>query len=158
MRKHTDWYSKRLARCYQNMVRRCKDRNNEYYGGRGIRVCEEWLNDPQAFNDWAVENGYQQKLTIDRIDNDGDYCPENCHWVTKSYNCARKRKTRLFKYGEYVMTLREWAKFMNLPKNYFVNMSRIYKGEMFDYYMVGAIEGFHPIFVRPPKKRKKKDA
>lgn len=79
-------------RCYSPKHNRYKD-----YGGRGITICEEWRNDYAAFRDWAMANGYDPNAprgvcTIDRIDVDGNYCPENCRWVDNKTQCKNKRK------------------------------------------------------------------
>lgn len=74
------------------MIHRCKNENNKYYknyGGRGIKVCEEWMNSLQKFYDWATLNGWKKGLSIDRKDNDGDYTPENCQWITRSENSRK---------------------------------------------------------------------
>lgn len=62
--------------------------NYRFYGGKGIKVCAEWRDDFLAFYNWAIENGYKDNLTIDRIDSDGDYCPQNCRWITQSENAT----------------------------------------------------------------------
>ena len=63
------------------------------YGGRGITICDEWKNDFVSFHDWAISNGYEENkgLSIDRIDNDGNYCPENCRWTTKTIQARNQR-------------------------------------------------------------------
>jgi hypothetical protein len=75
------------------MKRRCDDpkvRMYRYYGGRGIRVCEEWRNDYHAFKVWSVQHGFRDGLEIDRIDNDGNYEPSNCRYVTKRENLKNR--------------------------------------------------------------------
>ena len=62
-----------------------------YYGGRGIKVCDKWLSYP-AFYEWAIKNGYQENLSIDRIDVNGDYCPDNCRWATMKEQRANQRE------------------------------------------------------------------
>lgn len=66
----------------------------QYYGGRGICVCDEWQNDFAAFRDWAMSHGYQEGLSIDRIDPDGNYCPENCRWITMAEQQRNKRNSK----------------------------------------------------------------
>ena len=90
----------RLHNIWNCMIRRChkpapSDYENgieAYYHGRGIQVCEEWRTDFNSFYRWALNTGYDDNLTIDRIDPDGDYQPGNCRWVTRSENCSRARK------------------------------------------------------------------
>lgn len=87
----------RLYRTWSAMKQRCFNPNlpiYKYYGGRGITVCDEWKDDFVAFRDWALANGYDDTLTIDRIDNDGDYCPQNCQFLTRSENAAKQRLDR----------------------------------------------------------------
>lgn len=71
----------------------------EYYGGRGIKVCDEWKKDFMAFYNWAMCHGYEKSLTIDRIDVNGNYCPENCRWVTKQIQSINRRKFKKNKSG-----------------------------------------------------------
>ena len=86
----------RLYRIWVGMKQRCLNPNRpkwHRYGGRGIKVCEAWRNDYMSFRNWALNNGYQEDLTIDRIDNDGDYEPDNCRWVTVSENSYHRWET-----------------------------------------------------------------
>lgn len=82
----------KLYRKYRDMLNRCYNPNNcsfKYYGARGIKVCENWLDDYINFENWALKNGYDEnvprgKCTLDRIDNNVDYCPNNCRFTTQS--------------------------------------------------------------------------
>ena len=83
----------KLYRLWESIKARCynpkrKDYNN--YGGRGITICKEWFCF-DAFKNWALENGYQETLTLDRIDNSSNYCPENCRWTTMKEQCSNRR-------------------------------------------------------------------
>lgn len=84
----------RLYRIWQGMKTRTGNPNQEnyrYYGARGIEVCQDWMT-YETFRAWAVAAGYRDDLTIDRVDPDGNYCPENCRWVTPSENSRRVRR------------------------------------------------------------------
>jgi len=87
-RLYKTWFGMK-RRCYNTKLKQYKD-----WGGRGITVCEEWLNDYMVFKKWAVEHGYAPNLTIDRIDNDGNYEPSNCQWLTKSEHGKKSVRDR----------------------------------------------------------------
>lgn len=120
--------NERLYNIYYNMRSRCynnTDKNYKYYCGRGIEVCKEWLNDFQTFYDWAINNGYNDTLTIDRIDNNKGYSPSNCRWVTNKEQQRNKRNNRNITINGDTRCLKEWCEILNL--NYKIVWQRLYK-------------------------------
>lgn len=117
-----------LYKVYYGLKARCENKNNKnyhHYGGRGIKICAEWSN-YEAFEAWALSHGYKEGLTIDRIDVNGDYCPENCRWITQREQTRNKRETvYLTAFGE-TMPLVEWAERYNI--NYATLSRRIKRG------------------------------
>lgn len=102
----------RLYRIWIDMRQRCtwgKAINWHLYGGRGIKVCEEWQNDFSAFKEWAENNGYSDDLQLDRIDNDGNYEPSNCKWSTRSEQGNNRRTCVYITIDGETKTLTEWC-------------------------------------------------
>ena len=100
----------RLYRIWLNMKQRCNNPNNKdyaHYGNRGIKVCTEWENSFDSFRDWAIENGYTAKLTLDRKNNDRGYCPDNCHWATRKEQVNNRSNNLTFTYKGITHTLVE---------------------------------------------------
>lgn len=106
----------RLYRIWNKMKQRTmnpKSSRYHYYGEKGIKVCEEWLN-YETFRDWSLKNGYNDSLTLDRIDVNGDYCPENCHWVDWETQQNNKSNNRMITYNGETKTLAQWAHSANM--------------------------------------------
>ena len=111
----------RLYRIYNDMVSRCyrKSINGyENYGGRGIRVCDEWLGEDgfKNFMSWSFANGYNEELTIDRLDSNGHYEPNNCKWSTRKEQANNTRATIFLEYGREKHSLTEWSEITGIRK------------------------------------------
>ena len=119
----------RLYRIWRNMKVRCynpKNRFFEFYGKRGIAICDEWKDNFQAFYDWAMSNGYADSLTIDRIDVNGNYSPENCRWVDMGTQTKNRRSNRIIDFRGERKTVTEWADIFSI--NVDTLYSRLNKG------------------------------
>ena len=106
----------RLYGIWNSMLNRCEYKKMpsfKYYGARGIKVCEKWHNF-KNFKKWAIENGYSESLTIDRIENSGNYEPTNCRWVTFSEQANNRRNSKVFTVNGETHTIKEWAKIKNV--------------------------------------------
>ena len=104
----------RLHKIWVAMRMRCHDVTSKNYGGRGITVCEEWET-YTAFRDWALSHGYSDDLTIERIDVNGNYCPENCKWITMREQASNRRNNLRVEINGEVKTLAEWCRNYNMP-------------------------------------------
>ena len=110
----------RLYRIYVGMKTRCLNANDKTYkdyGGRGITIAAEWLGENGFINfkEWAVANGYSEKLTLDRIDVNGNYEPCNCRWVTMKVQERNRRDNCYITYKDETKTLSEWCEIFNIP-------------------------------------------
>ena len=110
----------RLYQCYMNMKQRCYNSNcNQFkdWGGRGIIVCDEWKNNYLVFKKWAIDNGYEDNLTLDRIDVNGNYEPDNCRWINKTEQNRNTRKCKHFIINNEDHTIPILAKKLNIHKD-----------------------------------------
>ena len=107
----------RLYNIWKLIKSRCLNPNNrrfDRYGGRGITLCEEWMRYP-PFRDWAIENGYDGELSIDRINNDDGYYPHNCRWANMFIQANNKSSNHLLCQGSNQHTMREWSDITGIP-------------------------------------------
>ena len=116
---------KRLANIWHTMIKRCDrpNRNDQHlYYDKGIKVCPEWY-DWFTFKEWALSHGYTDELTIDRIDSNGNYEPNNCRWVTQKVQANNTSKNKLITYKDKTQTLSQWCDELNL--DYFRTKARL---------------------------------
>jgi hypothetical protein len=103
----------RLNRIWKRMKTRCNNTNTKdypNYGARGIKVCKEWSDSYESFRDWALANGYQDHLTIERKDTNGNYSPENCCWITKAEQARNRRNLHFITANGETHTIAEWER------------------------------------------------
>jgi hypothetical protein len=108
----------RLFHIWTGIIQRCTNKNSpsyKNYGGRGISVCNEWHNSFLVFCNWAVSNGYSDDLTIDRINNDGNYESSNCRWATGIEQGGNRRDNHRLTFNNKTMTIAEWAREIGIP-------------------------------------------
>ena len=117
-----------LRTTFDSMKNRCNNPNNrsyKNYGGRGIKVCEEWQSF-KNFNDDMLST-YKKGLSLDRIDNNGDYCKENCRWATKKEQNNNSRKNHLFNFKGMILTLTGWSKITGIKRSTLAQRLYVYK-------------------------------
>lgn len=111
-----EWYEKnksklRLYHIWSSMKQRCNREaaiSYKYYGAKGVKVTDEWY-DYNVFREWALKNGYAEDLTLDRIDSNGDYCPENCRWTTRKVQQRNTSYNAVFTFNGETHCMREWS-------------------------------------------------
>lgn len=114
---------RKLKRTFTDMKRRCYDINHPAYmsyGGRGIKICDEWLNNEDTFINWAIINGWQENLSIDKIDNDKGYSASNCRWATKSQQRINTRIPRNNTSGYKCIGNTKWGTFTVVISNVYI--------------------------------------
>ena len=114
------WKNKRLNSILSGMKKRCYNNKNycyKRYGGKGIKICDEWLDKDNGFvnfYNWSIANGYEENLTIDRIDNNGNYEPSNCRWADFKTQCRNRTSNHLITYNGETHCLIEWCEKLNM--------------------------------------------
>lgn len=118
-RLHSIW-SKMKDRCLRENVPAYK-----WYGGRGISICQEWIDDFMNFYNWAMANGYSDDLSIDRIDVNGNYEPDNCRWIPLKEQALNTRNTKFLTYKGQTKTVSEWCEITGIKKTTLLNRIRL---------------------------------
>lgn len=114
----------RLFHIWQNMRGRCYCKTNyDYkdYGNRGIKICDEWEYEFLNFYNWAINNGYSDELTLDRIDNEKDYCPENCRWSTAKFQSNHKTNNVYYTFKRKTQTSKQWCDEYGISQTTFID-------------------------------------
>lgn len=118
-----------LYAVWLTMKQRCynpRDKHYRWYGDKGIRVCPLWRDNPLAFYQWAIANGYRKGLTLDRIDGNRDYSPDNCRFISMGDQQRNKSSNHFITYNGKTLTVQEWAERLNITPS--TIRSRVNKG------------------------------
>lgn len=112
-------YGTRIYRIWNGIMTRCSHsaKSHPRYSGRGIDVCDEWRSDFVNFYNWAMKNGYNKELSIDRIDNNGNYEPTNCKWSTNKEQARNNSRNVMIKYKGMTKCINEWAEYFGITEN-----------------------------------------
>ena len=116
----TNWDNDRIARIFHGMKERCYNQQNKsyrWYGAKGIKICDEWMDNPKLFEEWAIANGYSDSLTIDRIESSKDYSPDNCRWITQINNAKYKSTTSVISVNGVVHSGKDWSRITGIGLN-----------------------------------------
>ena len=118
------------ARCYNQ-----KSISYKSYGARGIKVCDEWLGEKgfENFHNWSIKNGYKEEFELDRIDNDGNYEPNNCRWISRQENREKQRNTRYFEIDGEKHSISKWCKILGISKSTAYKRVRISEKEFIEF-------------------------
>lgn len=114
------WNNQRIGYIFRGMIQRCYNKTNEsykWYGEKGVGICREWIDNPTSFEKWSLDNGYADNLTIDRIDSEKDYCPENCQWIPLVENSQKAGEVNWVTVNDTTLTGRQWAEKLGLGTN-----------------------------------------
>ena len=140
----------RLHIVWTHMKSRCNshyDKSYHNYGGRGIYICDAWNNDFLSFEDWALNNGYRNGLSIDRIDNNGPYAPENCRWVNNYIQANNKRNNHLITINRIKKTVSQWAVISGInPYCIYKRLKRGWNAEQAVFLNSNTTEGGHGFY------------
>jgi len=130
--EHRPFYLEPWHGSYRSMMDRCyrkKAKNYPSYGGRGIKVCEEW-HSVENFSEWVQKSDFSKGMTLERKDVNGDYCPENCIWATPKQQANNRRNTVFIEYNGESHTISEWAELLGIKRSTLSN--RYYHGQSLD--------------------------
>jgi len=129
----------RLQQTYENMRQRCYNPNAKsykYYGDKGVIICDEWLKDRKTFYNWALSNGYEENLTIDRKDTNGNYEPNNCRWITHKEQQNNKTNNVFIEHEGEVKTVSQWSEETGISGNSIKGRYEKGKNIMEDYFHI----------------------